>query len=191
MSQCRRVPVGAPGGRPRVPATTCAVLRGGPGLRLCAPPKTLRTLQPPPARFSQQVARLQVPRQPLRSRRCLASGSRLFPRRLQFPPRGLPRGCRSAAPSPRWAGGAGATIQMTTSPGPGSTRGTDWSARPSPPTPARLPRAYHAEASERNTFSYLPAAEDHTLRSALSTHPPAAGEGSGAPLLFPGVGRSV
>ncbi|KAK2107293.1 hypothetical protein P7K49_016807, partial [Saguinus oedipus] len=38
-------------GRPGGSATTCAARCGGPCLRLCAPPKTLRTLHPPPARF--------------------------------------------------------------------------------------------------------------------------------------------
>lgn len=165
MPQCRRVGVGASGGRPRVPATTCAALRGGPRLRLCAPPKTLRTLQPPPARFSQRVARLQVPRQPLRSRRCPASGSRLFPRCLQFPPRGLPRGCGSAAPSRRWAGGAGAAFQMTTSPGPGSTHGTDWSARPSPP------RSAHPEPPAPSQASATPSPTFQPLRTTLSAQP--------------------
>lgn len=58
--------------------------------------------------------------------------------------------------------------------------------RPCAPTPSPLPRA-----DGRNTFSYLPAAKDHTLRAALLIHPPAVGEGKRAPLLFPGAGRSV
>lgn len=102
---------------------------------------------------------------PLRSRRCPASGSRLFPRCLQFPPRGLPRGCGRAAPSRRWAGGAGAAFQMTTSPGPGSTHGTDWSARPSPP------RSAHPEPPAPSQASATPSPTFQPLRTTLSAQP--------------------
>lgn len=125
----------------------------------------------------------------IRSRYCPALGSRLFPGCLQFSPTGLPRGSWSAAPALRWAGSAGAAFQMTTSRSLGSASVADWPRgrpRPGAPTPSLPPRA-----DGLNTFSYLPATEDHTLRSALLTHPPAAGEGERAPLLFPGASRSV
>lgn len=90
------------------------------------------------------------------------------------------------------AGGAGAAFQMTTSPGRAAPRGqTGPLCRPCPcpPTPS-LPRL--SERAQHLLLPSPPAAEDHTLRSALSTHPPvAAGEGEGALLLFPGGGRSV
>lgn len=90
------------------------------------------------------------------------------------------------------AGGVGAAFQMTTSPGRAAPRGqTGPLCRPCPcpPTPS-LPRL--SERAQHLLLPSPPAAEDHTLRSALSTHPPAAaGEGEGALLLFPGGGRSV
>lgn len=175
-----------PGVRPLAAAATCAAQ--GPCPRLCAPPKTLRTLQPtPPA--SQPAARHRVPW----TAACGASALDFSPSRFRFPPRGLPRGC--GAPHPPCAGlagGAGAAFQMTTSPGRAAPRGqTGPLCRPCPcpPTPS-LPRL--SERAQHLLLPSPPAAEDHTLRSALSTHPPvAAGEGEGALLLFPGGGRSV
>jgi hypothetical protein len=70
-------PPGDPGGRPGALATTCANVRRGPRLRLCALPKTLRTLQPPPAGFSRLNGRHREPRATLLQPPL--PGFRLFP----------------------------------------------------------------------------------------------------------------
>lgn len=48
-------PPSGPKGRPGFLTTTCSSVRG-PHLRLCALPKTLRTLRPPPGRFARRNA---------------------------------------------------------------------------------------------------------------------------------------
>lgn len=128
-----------PGVRPLAAAATCAAQ--GPRPRLCAPPKTLRTLQPtPPA--SQPAARHRVPW----TAACGASALDFSLSRFRFPPRGLPRGCGISAPALRWAGRrCGRCVPDDHLAGPGSTPGTDWSplpplplpAHPEPPTPER------------------------------------------------------
>lgn len=175
-----------PGVRPLAAAATCAAQ--GPRPRLCAPPKTLRTLQPtPPA--SQPAARHRVPW----TAACGASALDFSPSRFRFHPGGsLAVAGALHPPCAGRAGGAGAAFQMTTSPGRTAPRGQIGPLCrpcPCPPTPS-LPRL--GERAQHLLLPSPPAAEDHTLRSALSTHPPAAaGEGEGALLLFPGGGRSV
>lgn len=154
-------PPGSPSGSDRN-------LRGGPRCVFARHPKLCAHCSRHPPAF-RRVARRQVPRAAAPQPPLPSFGPQTFPRCLQFPPWGLPRGCGSRACALRWPGSADAAFQMTTSSGPGSAHGTDWA--PGAPTPS-LPR----RGGERNTFSYLPAAEDHTLRSALSTHPLAAGE---------------
>lgn len=116
-----------------------------------------------------------------------AAGLRLrtFPRCFRFSPRELPRGCGSSAPALRWAGWrCGRCVSDHHLAGPGGVL-----PRPAPPTPS-LPR--RSGRAQHLLSPSPPAAEDHTLRLALLTHPPdAAGEGEGSPLLFPGAGRSV
>lgn len=51
----RQIPPSGPKGRPGFLTTTCSSVRG-PHLRLCALPKTLRTLRPPPGRFARRNA---------------------------------------------------------------------------------------------------------------------------------------
>lgn len=169
------VPRGSPSG--------CGNLRrAGPSPSLCAPPKTLRTLQPtPPA--SQPVPRHEVPWAAPQQPPLPGFGSGLFPAASDsHPGDSLAAAGARRPPCAGLAGGAGAAFQITTSP----DRAACYPAPPTPSLPRRSGRAQHLLSPSP------PAAEDHTLRLALLTHPPdAAGEGEGSPLLFPGAGRSV
>lgn len=80
------------------------------------------------------------------------------------PTQGLPRGCGNAPPGPQWASRPRRCGPPPCSLPTAPTRRLDACGHPCPdaPTPA-----FHAAATGRNTFSYLPAAEDHTASSAL------------------------
>lgn len=180
---------------------TCPRLRdllGAPGapsgsgqnLRLCAvalaapsaPPKTLRTLQLPPA--SQQVALRQVPRAALRSQGSAADFS-------SAASDSHPGGSLTAAERgsyPGWAddGSESAAFQMTSSLSGHCQRDAGPLACPAHPL-----RDSHPGAAGATPSPYLPAAEDLTLRSALPNHPRASGKGSRSAFVPKEVGRSV
>lgn len=135
--------------KPPVPAS--ANLRRAPGVTLRLRPQLARLCSAAHAaplraaqnfahtaaaapRCSQPAALRQVPRAALRGRGRRAAGSRLLLSCLQFPPRGLPRGCGSAAPALRGAGGGSAACRVATSRGPGLASGT---LTPAPPPPRR------------------------------------------------------
>lgn len=169
--------------------TTCAALRRGPRLRLCAPPKTLRTLQPPPARFSLPAARRQVLRAAFPQPPLPCFGLQTFLLLSPIPTQGLPSRLRECGAGPVVGRQCRRSVPNDHFACPGNAVGVDWPR--GRPRPARPPRASYPGAGGCNTFSYLPASKDHTLRSALLIHPPAAEEGKRALLLFPGAGWLV
>lgn len=182
-------PPGGPEGRLGFLSTTCTSLRG-PRLRLCELPKNFAHTAAAAwaalrggTHHQVQVLCAALPQPPP-----LGFGHQSFPP-PPVPTQGLPRGCGNAPPGPQWASRPRRCrpppCRVPTAP----TRRLDACSHPSPGAPSP---ASHATATGRNTFSYLLAAEDHTLRSALSTlHPLTAEQGDRTLLLFPGAGRSV
>lgn len=145
LSQSRATPPAAPEGPLSAATTTCAALRRGPRLRLCAPPKTLRTLQPPPARFSLPAARRQVLRAAFPQPPLLCFGLQTFLPLPAIPTQGLPSRLRECGAGPAVGRQWRRSVPNDHFACLGNAVRVDWPR--GRPRPARPPRASYPRAT--------------------------------------------